>query len=305
MSYAPDSIKKLAAYWVARGGVNLGIVGDGRHLKGYHLGKDRIYDGSGPGLGDRDYSVMTARDRAGLTNAASAIDLGKLNGGYLDLRKFSMWLVKRCQAGAPGTSDIREVIYSPDGKRILRYDRQRGRTSAPREGEADASHAWHTHISFYRDSEKRDKVGIFSPFFAVPVPDTSTGEDADMPVIATYIPGQVAVVKASDGANVRATPKLSGTLLRTVKAGSSESWTVTGWVKGEATGGSDLWIARWAGSRWEYTHKGNVASVAPPADASPYTQAQLDAAVKAAVEPVQKQLAVAQSRIAAARTALG
>lgn len=299
MSYAPDSITKLAAYWRARKGVNLGIVGDTRHLKGYHLGKDRIYDGSGPGLGDRDYSVMTARDRAGLTNAASAIDLGKLNGGYLDLRKFSMWLVKRCQAGAPGTSDIREVIYSPDGKRILRYDRQRGRTSAPREGEADASHAWHTHISWYRDAESRDKVGTFAPFFAVQPPDTSTGEDIPMPIISSYIPGQVAVITDPNGpANIRSAPRLAASLLRAVPKGQKESWTVTGWVKGEATGGSDLWIARWASGRWEYTAKVNVASVAAPADASPYTKAQLDAAVKAATDPLA-------AKIAAAKTALG
>jgi hypothetical protein len=297
MSYAPDSIKKLAAYWAKQGGVNLGIVGDTRHLKGYHLGEDRIYDGSGPGLGSRDYSVMTARDKAGLSEAASAIDLGKLDGGYLGLRRFSIWLVKRCQAGAAGTADVREVIYSPDGKTILRYDRQRGRTSAPREGEADSSHAWHTHISFYRDSESRDKVGIFAPYFAVAVPDTST-QEAPMPVISSYLPGRIAVVKAADGANVRATPKLSGTLLRTVKAGTSESWTITGWVTGDSTGGSDQWIARWAGTRWEYTHKGNVASVAPVPDTSPFTKAQLDAAVKAAVDPLA-------AKIAAAKAALG
>lgn len=297
MSFAPASIKALAAFWVRQGGVNSGIVGDGRHLKGYHLGEDRIYDGSGPGLGGADYSVQTARDKAGLSEAASAIDLGKLNGSLPQLYKFSAWLVARCRANRPGTADVREVIYSPDGKTVLRWDRQRGYSSAPRTGEADSSHLWHTHISFYRDSENRDKVGIFAPYFAPAIPDTAT-EDSAMPVISSYIPGQVAVVKAADGANVRAEPKLAGTLLRTVKAGTSESWTVTGWVKGEVSGGSDQWLARWAGSRWEYTHKVNVAGVAPVPDTSPFTKAQLDAAVKAAVDPLN-------AKIAAAKAALG
>lgn len=174
MSYNPSTLRELGAFWTAHEGVNLGVVGDGRHAKGYHLGEDRIYDGSGPGLGSRDYSVQTPRDKAGLSEAASAIDLGKLNGRLTDLRKFSTWLVKRCRANAPATRDVREVIYSPDGKRVLRWDRERGYASAPREGEADISHITHTHISFYRDSESRSKVPIFAPYFAPAMPDTAT-----------------------------------------------------------------------------------------------------------------------------------
>lgn len=65
------------------------------------------------------------------------------------------------------------MIYTPDGKTVLRWDRERGVKSEPRPGEADASHITHTHISFYRDSERRPKVGLFAPFFVKP-PDTST-----------------------------------------------------------------------------------------------------------------------------------
>jgi hypothetical protein len=165
LSYAPLSIRGLASYWVSKGGVNLGIVGDTAHVaKGfsYHLGKDYLAPDA--------YSIKTARDKAGLTNAASAIDLGALgdSGNYGALRAFSRWLVGQGQKNAAGTSDIREIIYTPDGKVVMRWDRERGFASAPRPGEADNSHLYHTHISFYRDSEERSKVGLFTPFWVAP-----------------------------------------------------------------------------------------------------------------------------------------
>ena len=265
MSYAPASIASLGAYWTHQGGINSGIVGGSTVIRGYHVGKDRIRSST-------DYSIQTARDKRGLTNAASALDLGRLDGSLRNLQEFSKWLVnERCRKNAAGTSDVREVIYSPDGHVVLRWDRQRGYASAPRPGESDNSHLWHTHISFYRDSEHRDKVGLFRPYFETEV--------TDVPVISTYIPGWIAVIMAADGAKIRTAPSLTAEVIRVVAADTSEKWTVTGWVKGEISGGSDQWITRWATSKWEYTHKGNVASCAPPADTSPYTQADLDKAV--------------------------
>lgn len=277
MTYNPQTLRDLGAYWTKQGGVNLGVVGNTAHTRGYHLGKDRIFDGSGPGIGPVDYSVQTARDKAGLTDAASAIDLGRLDGSLGNLRAFSKWLVSRARANAPGTRDLREIIYSPDGKTVLRWDRQRGYNSLPRPGEADSSHLTHTHISFYRDSEGRDKRPIFAPYFT-PAPPPPP-EDPPMPTLATYLPGQVAKVANPGGANVRAEPKTSGALLRTIPGSGSESWVVTGWAKGQAVDGSDLWLCRWASGRWEYTHKQNVASgPAAPADPSPFTQADVNKA---------------------------
>ena len=181
MSYNPDSLKQLGAYWTAHGGVNLGVVGNDKHCSGYHLGRDRIYGSCAcrpkdicvPGKADRDYSVQHIRDRAGLTNAASAIDLGKLNGSLVNLYKFSEWLVTRCQADAPGTDDIREVIYwSVRNNRVERYSGVDGAVhSGP--GNGDLSHKTHTHISYYRDSEGRDKRTAFIPYFTS-LPDTDT-----------------------------------------------------------------------------------------------------------------------------------
>ena len=177
MTYAPPTLVELGRYWTQHGDVNLGIVGDTRHqAKGtsYHLGRSQLTPDA--------YSRKTHRDRAGLSDAASAIDLGKLNGNLGQLRAFSVWLVKQCQSNAPGTQDIREVIYSPDGKTVLRWDRERGVNSAPRPGEADNSHLGHSHVSWYRDSEKRPKVAAFRPYF---LPDTSTQPEEEQVIIVT------------------------------------------------------------------------------------------------------------------------
>ena len=161
VTYNPASLRALGAFWTAQGGVNLGVVGDTAHAaKGYsyHLGADQ--------LAPTAYSIKTARDKAGLTNAASAIDLGRLGGTLSGLRKFSAWLVAEAQKDEPGTADIREIIYTVDGKTVLRWDRERGYASPPRAGEADDSHLTHTHVSFYRDAEARDKRPVFAPYFA-------------------------------------------------------------------------------------------------------------------------------------------
>lgn len=174
MTTAPASLLELGKYWEAHGGVNLGIVGNTAHTKGYHLGRDRIYDGSGPGVGDQDYSVQHPRDRAGLTTAASAIDLGRLNGSLDDLYRFSRELVRACSHAAPGSRDVREIIYSPDGQKVQRWS---GIDGAIHEGpgNGDATHLTHTHISYFRDSQRRSKVGLFAPLL-----------EADMPAVTWY-----------------------------------------------------------------------------------------------------------------------
>ena len=106
MTFAPSTLTALAHYWTSHGGVSLGIVGDPGHVdKGtsYHLGKSQLVRGA--------YSAQILRDRRGLSEAASAIDLGKLDGSLTDLRTFSRWLVSEARRNAPGTRDMREIIY--------------------------------------------------------------------------------------------------------------------------------------------------------------------------------------------------
>lgn len=159
MTFSPPKLLELRAFLAPHTGLsagNLGIVGDTAHAKrgvSYHLGRDQLTADA--------YSRKTARDRGGLTNAASAMDIGN----HKDLRRMSLDLVAACRENAPGTSDIREVIYSPDGKKVLRWDRERGFDSKPKRGEADDSHLFHTHVSWYRDSEGSDKLRVFKPLY--------------------------------------------------------------------------------------------------------------------------------------------
>jgi hypothetical protein len=155
VTYAPASIKAAQVYLHAVTGlpwVSLGIVGDENHRGGYHQGE--------PNVPASDYSRdESARDENGLTGAASALDIGNFTKGGKTLRGMSLWIVAQCAAGAPDTRDIREVIYSPDGQTVKRWDRLGRRSSG------DSSHLTHTHISYHRDSERRDKVGLFKRFF--------------------------------------------------------------------------------------------------------------------------------------------
>ena len=169
MTFAPPPLVALGRYLVAHKAVNLGVVGDTAHAaKGtsYHLGKSQ--------LSLTAYSRQTARDKAGLSEAASAIDIGRINGTLTELRTFSKWLVAQCQAGK--CPDIREVIHSPDGKTVWRRESSDNQLrTGP--GQGDNSHLTHTHISFYRDSETRDKIAYVRPYFEGTAPVTPPEDD--------------------------------------------------------------------------------------------------------------------------------
>lgn len=203
MTYAPNALLSLRAYLRGPTGLAaaaLGIVGDASHTTGYHLGTDR--------LSPNDYSLRAIRDRVGVSLAASALDIGL----FPRLRELSAYLVAEAQRGAAGTGDIREVIYSPDGKVVLRWDRERGRESAPRAGEASGSHRTHTHVSWYRDALLRDKTSVFGRFFKeVAVAGPRFNPEAT-PIIGTFIyetPEDNALINASTGAHVKVTAGLA------------------------------------------------------------------------------------------------
>ncbi|MFC5927650.1 hypothetical protein [Micromonospora vulcania] len=137
----------------------VGIVGDPAHRGGYHCGSDRVVT--------NDYSVVESpRDTAGLTLDATALDVGGFDvrsaGRTHTLPSFSLWCVGQCAANAADTRDIREIIYSPDGTTVKRWDRLGKRTSG------DDSHRWHTHFSFFRDATKagRDQRPLFRRYLS-------------------------------------------------------------------------------------------------------------------------------------------
>ncbi len=157
----PQRISDLSKFWKEQRGRNLGIVGDPGHIaKGtsYHLGKDELLLTA--------YSIRNQRDKTGLTNAASAIDLGKLHGKFVYLQVFSCWLVRQCMTDRDIRHDVREIIYTADGLTVQRYSGIDNKIHKGR-GNGDLTHLKHTHISFFRDSEAREKVSLFKPFFQV------------------------------------------------------------------------------------------------------------------------------------------
>jgi len=163
MTYAPQPLLAAREYIVREFGVpaaSVGIVGStSTHFGGYHLGWDRLRQN----LGTRDYSLAESqRDRNGRSDAAAALDIGtfskKIGSRTINLRKFSVWLVKQCKANTADTRDIREVIYTDNGSTVKRWDRLGIRSGG------DNSHLWHTHISYFRDSESRDKTALFKRY---------------------------------------------------------------------------------------------------------------------------------------------
>ena len=148
MTYAPATLQNLRSYLIGVGAPVLGIVGNpATHRGGYHLGIDRIYGPSG--YGARDYSIQTTRDKAGMSNAASAIDIGRHN------RLIELGVYLR------GKPDIRELIAErDDGTHVWRY--VDGRLI----GKPDSQELpHHLHVSYFRDSETRDKRPTFRAFY--------------------------------------------------------------------------------------------------------------------------------------------
>jgi hypothetical protein len=304
VSYAPQTIKDAMAMWVAGGGVNSGIVGDDEHRDrpSYHNGWDAALERYIPIFGanvtmdevaSRDYTYRLARDKV-RSNAASAMDLGRVNGTLTGLRAFSNWLVKQCLANPTKYRDIREIIYSPDGVVVRRWSQPDNRVyDVPLTSDVAKSHLWHTHVSFYRDSESRDKTFIFAPYFTPPDTATEDPVGININLAATHDPnpldafGTASIVgdnhraiRISDG---RMVAIANGTALGVVQKGvivaPAPTWAVVGEavvvynLSGEAT----VSPARDIGTTFK-------ALPVPPApvDTSPFSQADVDAAKKAA-----------------------
>lgn len=151
MTYAPDDLLAIQRYCRAQTGQpweSLGITHQQPNGGGYHEGHDLLHlAGRAPEDPGGDYSYdESPRDRNGLTDAASAFDLG---GGFSRFREITLGIVRACELGDPRTLDVREVIYTPNGREVWRWDRLGWRASG------DSSHLTHTHISFFRDSAGR------------------------------------------------------------------------------------------------------------------------------------------------------
>lgn len=183
MTYAPGDLLIVRNYVRTKTGLpdtSMGIVGDTSHNSsgGYHVGRDVMSMlGTAPEQPGGDYSYTESqRDRNGLTNAASAFDLG---GAFPRFREITVGIVNACKAGDPRTRDIREVIYTDNGTTVKRWDALGRRTTG------DSSHLQHTHVSFFRDSDgRRDDddnfLGLLKELFDGKPQPPRTGEGDDM-----------------------------------------------------------------------------------------------------------------------------
>ncbi len=200
MTYAPSDLMAVRTWLLARFDINkgltrstdldpaeVGIVGDSAHKAsgGYHCGNSWLAD---VGRLNSDYSKReSSRDRPG-SNAASALDIGDfdvtVNGRRHTLKALSGAIADACRRGDPRTRDIREIIYSTDGRTVKRWDRLGIRATG------GSDHTWHTHISFHRDSEgRRDRDDNFLGLLKAIVdgtPATTTSTPTlgdDMPIV--------------------------------------------------------------------------------------------------------------------------
>src|SRR5258708_7132575 len=142
MTFAPNDLTVVQGYLHAQTNQPwdaLGIIHATPQGGGYHEGNDLL---AAAGIRDSDYSKRESpRDGPG-SDAASALDLGD---GFSRFREITLGIVHACERGDPRTRDVREVIYTPDGSTVSRWDRLRIRTTG------DSTHLTHTHISFHRD----------------------------------------------------------------------------------------------------------------------------------------------------------
>lgn len=174
MTYADPALIQARNYLMSLGipGNSIGIVGDQSHQSsgGYHVGNDVL---AAIGKLNTDYSKrQSARDRPG-SNAAMALDVGGLTDA--NLWALSQFLVAQFLAGAPDTLDIREIIYwHAPSNTIKRVDRLGLYFSG------DSSHRTHTHLSYFRDSEGRDKTSLFRRCYEPAPAPTPSKEDDDM-----------------------------------------------------------------------------------------------------------------------------
>ena len=224
MTFSPAAVTALGVFLVSKGAVNLGVVGDAKHARkgsGYHPGRDQLAPDA--------YTARTVRDKAGLSEAASAIDIGRVGGTIEGLRALTAFLFAQCRAGAPDTADIREVIGSIGGKEVLGWSDLADHTKLI-PGYGDKTHLTHIHISFYRDSEARDKLGLFRRYF----------EEGDVRISAIKGEDWKPTVGANGASNgvLRATPDRGAEVLERVPAetvvrsiaevnANGESWRLT------------------------------------------------------------------------------
>jgi hypothetical protein len=201
MTNEPQDLKTFRVAVQARTGIadprSLGIVGDAVHQRkgGYHEGKDvleeigRYHEPPGQHIGSatEDYSARLARDRFGLTNDASAFDLGAdwPKGGRAAWLRYNNLLLHEMINNPERLPELRAINVSRDGKELKRFDQQDRHAGLTNSKDSVDTH---THHEFYRDTAGRRQTTlrrllelIDAAIAKLPAPPAAqNGEDAMM-----------------------------------------------------------------------------------------------------------------------------
>ena len=163
MSFAPPSLIEVRRYIAEKAGVprsNMSIR-SARSARGYHAGESQIFGPNGQGW--KDYSVKNPRNKAGLSEASSAIDI------KLPVKQLKALVVYLLAGAKDGSLDVFEII-GPDSTGKANYW-SIATDWLPKPKWAPKSHEWHIHLGLPRDTEFADRVAIFRPFFEAAAPE--------------------------------------------------------------------------------------------------------------------------------------
>ncbi|MEU7876004.1 hypothetical protein [Dactylosporangium sp. NPDC049140] len=172
MSSAPADLLQFRAdarTVTGLGAADVGIVGDGAHQKtgGYHEGKDVLVTigryhapaTANVGSGGEDYSARQARDRNGLTNSASASDVGSQwpHGGRAAWLRWNNLLYAEMRDHQDRLPALRAINVSLDGKTKKRFDQLRRDDGLIASTDTVDTH---THLELWRDTEGNRKITL-------------------------------------------------------------------------------------------------------------------------------------------------
>jgi hypothetical protein len=162
-TFSPADLRTVQRMICAHTGLNpnaVGMIGNAAHKGGYHRGRDDLREF---GVLNSDYSVETARDKRGLSNAASALDIGYRwpktdwrhdnNAAWL---RFNAFCLADIRSHHPAWTVCRAMNFSPDGVKKKRIDPFRSMDIIKSTDTVDV----HTHFEFWRDTEGQ-RAGAF------------------------------------------------------------------------------------------------------------------------------------------------
>lgn len=219
MTSAPQDLLGLRAdirTITGLGAADVGIVGDGAHQRtgGFHEGIDVLKSigryhapvSANVGSSTEDYSARQARDRNGLSNSSSAVDIGSAwKQGRVTWLRFNGLLYREMVEHPERLPALRAINVSLDGKAKRRYDQlHRGDGLIASTDTVDT----HTHLEFWRDTEGRRTatlariVELARAAVGGTTPAASTGDDMSADTEAIIKAWSVGLPVASTGSTV-------------------------------------------------------------------------------------------------------